>query len=171
MHGLPSCFEVLFFSLSANSTWHIWSTVDYVELYIQLKLPLVELLRCSGQKWKRNLESCQTLSRSKPLTIPHGVRVGQAEAGQVDHAVGQVDVEASHCCLQVAQLVQYHHASLHHRHHGSSCWSRRRRHREGAVTVGHSVYTVFHRILLGKIPQEGQLLQACHSLWKKEGKG
>lgn len=79
MHGLPSCFEVLFFSLSANSTWHIWSTVDYVELYIQLKLPLVELLRCSGQKWKRNLESCQTLSSYIQTT--HHPPWGQSRAG------------------------------------------------------------------------------------------
>lgn len=42
---------------------------------------------------------------SKPLTVSHGVSVGEAEAGQVDHAIGQVNVEAAHCRLQVAQLV------------------------------------------------------------------
>lgn len=58
---------------------------------------------------------------SKPLTVSHGVSIRQAEACQVDHAVGQVNVKTTHCCLQVAQLVQDHHASLHHRHHGNSC--------------------------------------------------
>lgn len=53
------------------------------------------------------------------LTVAHGVRVRQAEAGQVDHTVGQVNVEASHRRLQVAELVQHHHAPLHHGHHGS----------------------------------------------------
>lgn len=77
VHGLPSCFEVLFFS--ANSNWHIWSTQDYAELYIQLKLPLVELLRCSGQKRKRNLISCQTLSSYIQTT--HHLPWGQSRAG------------------------------------------------------------------------------------------
>lgn len=102
-------------------------------------------------------------SVSQPvLTVAHGVGIRQAEAGQIDHTVGQVNVEASHRRLQVAELVEHHHASLHHRHHGSP---RRGRHRR-AVSVGGAVDPVFHRILLRQIPQEGQLLQTGDPLWR-----
>lgn len=94
-------------------------------------------------------------------TISHGVRVGQAEAGQVDHAVRQVDVKTAHRGLQVAQLVQHHHAALHHRHH--------RRSGRGAVSFEGSIHAVLHRVLLGEVSEEGQLLQTGDSLWKSSG--
>lgn len=75
-------------------------------------------LKCLKLVWTKVLFSPVG---SRVLTVSHWVSIGQAETGQVNHAVRQVDVEATHCCLQVAQLVQDHHAALHHWHHGSSC--------------------------------------------------
>ncbi|KAL0604196.1 Protein GVQW1 [Plecturocebus cupreus] len=49
------------------------------------------------------------------LTISHLIREGEAEDGFVNHPVGKVCVEPAHCGLQVAQLVQYHHAALNDR--------------------------------------------------------
>lgn len=99
-----------------------------------------------------------TITFTLPLTISHRVGVGQAEAGQVDHAVGQVDVEAAHRRLQVTQLVEDHHAALHHWH------GRGPRRPGGAVPSEEPVDAVFHRVLLGQVPEEGQFLQARHSL-------
>lgn len=88
------------------------------------------------------------------LTVSHGISVGQAEAHQVDHAVGQVYVKAADRRLQVTQLVQHHHAALHHWHGGDS----------DSPTFQSSVHAVLHRVLLGEVSKEGQLLQACDSL-------
>lgn len=80
------------------------------------------------------------------LTVAHLIGEGQAEDGLVDHPVGQVGVEPAHGGLQVAELVEDHHAAL-----GDG---------QGAA-VGHAV---LGRVLLRQVPQEGQLLQACHPL-------
>ena len=91
-------------------------------------------------------------------TVSHGVGVGQAEAGQVYHAIGQVDVEAAHGGLEVAELVQDHHAALHHR----------QRRGGGAAPLAFpihpTVHAVFDGVLLCKVPEEGQLLQPCYTL-------
>lgn len=115
-------------------------------------------------RYKFNLDPLS----STPLTVSHGVRVGQTETSQVDHAIGQVDVKTAHGRLQVAQLVQHHHAALYHRHHWSSARSRQRRSGE-ALSVERSIDAVLHWILLSEVSQEGQLLQTCDSLWKKDG--
>lgn len=106
-----------------------------------------------------------TRSLTLPLTVSHWVGVGQAEAGQVDHAVGQVDVEAAHRRFQVTQLVEHHHAALHHWHGGGP------RRPRGAAPIEEPVHAVFHRVLLGQVPQEGQFLQARHSLWGQDRRG
>lgn len=87
------------------------------------------------------------------LTVSHLVREGEAEDSLVNHPIGQVSVEPADCGLQVAQLVQHHHASLNHR---QSCPVRD---------------SILPRVLFSEIPEERQLLQTSHPVYnQKEGK-